>query len=98
MLEAALEAGADDVTESEDSIEVVTSVANFEKTKRTLQSAGFTAARAGILMEPLSTVALEGSEAESMLRLADALEDLDDVQSVYTNFDISDAEMARIAG
>ncbi len=98
VLEAALEAGADDVTESGDSIEVVTSVANFEKTKRTLESAGFTAARAGILMEPSSTVALEGSEAESMLRLADALEDLDDVQSVYTNFDISDVEMARIAG
>ncbi len=98
VLEVALEAGADDVTESEESVDVVTSVANFEKTKRILESAGFIPARAGILMEPLSTVALEGSEAESMLRLADALEDLDDVQSVYTNFDISDVEMARIAG
>ena len=98
VLEAALEAGADDVTESENSIDVITSVANFEKTKRTLESAGFIPARAGILMEPSSTVALEGSEAESMLRLADALEDLDDVQNVYANFDISEEEMSRIAG
>ena len=96
--EVALEAGADDVTEGEDSIDVVTSVANFEKTKRILESAGFTPARAGILMEPSSTVALEGPEAESMLRLADALDDLDDVQIVYANFDISEEEMARIAG
>ncbi len=98
LLEAALDAGADDVTESEDSIDVVTSVAAFEKTKRMLENAGFTPTRAGILMQPSSTVALEGSQAESMLRLADALEELDDVQSVYANFDISDEEMARIAG
>ena len=48
-------------------------------------------------LEPSATVSLEGDAAESMLRLADALEDLDDVQNVYANFDISNDEMARLA-
>ena len=48
-------------------------------------------------MQPTTTAKLEGKEAESMLRLADALDDLDDVQNVYANFDISDEEMAKIA-
>jgi transcriptional/translational regulatory protein YebC/TACO1 len=47
-------------------------------------------------MEPSTTVEIVGSEAESMLRLADALEELDDVQNVYANYDISDEEMARL--
>jgi transcriptional/translational regulatory protein YebC/TACO1 len=48
-------------------------------------------------MEPSTTVALTGSEAERMLRLADSLEDLDDVQNFYANFDISDEVMAEFA-
>ena len=48
-------------------------------------------------MEPSTTVKLEGEDAEKMLRLADALDDLDDVQGVYANFDISEEEMARLA-
>jgi transcriptional/translational regulatory protein YebC/TACO1 len=49
-------------------------------------------------MEASTKVSLEGVHAETMLRVADALEDLDDVQNVYANFDISDEEMQRIAG
>jgi transcriptional/translational regulatory protein YebC/TACO1 len=48
-------------------------------------------------MEPTTTVKLLGEDAEKMLRLADALDDLDDVQAVYANFDISEEEMARLA-
>ena len=48
-------------------------------------------------VEPSTTVALSGKEAEQMLRLADALEDLDDVQNFYANFDISDEELANFA-
>ena len=48
-------------------------------------------------MQPSTTVGLEGKEAESMLRLMDALEDLDDIQNVYANFEISDEEMAEYA-
>jgi YebC/PmpR family DNA-binding regulatory protein len=97
LLEAALAAGADDVVEGEGSIEVVVAPANFEATKRSLEEAGFTASHAEITMQPSTTVKIEGRAAEKMLGLADALEDLDDVQNVYSNFDISDEEMSRIA-
>jgi transcriptional/translational regulatory protein YebC/TACO1 len=49
-------------------------------------------------MQPSTVVELEGREAETMLRIADALDDLDDVQNVFANYDISEEEMARIAG
>jgi YebC/PmpR family DNA-binding regulatory protein len=98
LLEAALEAGAEDVVEGEENIEVVTAPSAFEEVKRTLEAAGFAPAAASISLEASTTVTLEGKEAETMLSLADALEDLDDVQSVNANFDISDEEMARLAG
>jgi YebC/PmpR family DNA-binding regulatory protein len=98
LMEAALEAGADDVIEDGESVLVVTSFAELTSVVEALASRGFTPVESGVTMEPSTTVNLEGSEAETMLRVADALEDLDDVQSVYANFDISDAEMDRIAG
>ena len=97
LLEAALEAGADDVVESEDSIEVVTAPDSFEAAKQALEGSGHAPATAVVSMQPSTTVRLEGGEAERMLRLSDALEDLDDVQNVYSNFDISEEEMARLA-
>jgi YebC/PmpR family DNA-binding regulatory protein len=98
LLEVALEAGAEDVVEGEGNIDVATSPAAFETVKKALEAAGFTPAEATLSLEPSTTVALEGKDAEMMLNLADALEDLDDVQSVNANFDISDDELARIAG
>jgi YebC/PmpR family DNA-binding regulatory protein len=97
LLEAALEAGADDVIEGEDALEIVVAPSGFEALKRDLLTAGFEPSRAEVGLEPSTTVELKGGAAESMLRLADALEDLDDVQNVYSNFDISDAELARLA-
>jgi YebC/PmpR family DNA-binding regulatory protein len=97
LLEAALEAGADDAVEGEDAIDVVVAANELEATRRALEERGFAPASAGISMEPVSTVRLDGKEAESMLRLTDALEDLDDVQNVSANFDISEEEMARLA-
>ena len=70
----------------------------FESLKRDLLAAGFEPEQAGIEMEPSTTISVEAGQAESMLRLTDALDDLDDVQHVYANFDISDEEMERIAG
>jgi YebC/PmpR family DNA-binding regulatory protein len=98
LLESALDAGAEDVLESSDCFDVVTTPANFEEIKNALEEAGFEAIHAEITMEATTTVKIEGDGAERMLRLSDALEDLDDVQNVYANFDISDEEMARIAG
>ncbi|HJO22303.1 MAG: YebC/PmpR family DNA-binding transcriptional regulator [Myxococcota bacterium] len=98
LLEAALEAGADDVVEVGSQVEVVTAPGEFEAVKRLLEERGFAPVHAAIALEPTSTVALEGGPAETMLALADALEDLGDVQNVSANFDISGEEMARIAG
>jgi YebC/PmpR family DNA-binding regulatory protein len=98
LLEAALNAAADDVVESDSSLEVVAGPASLEALKRALSAAGFEPAQAGIEMEPTTMVSIAGADAESMLSLIDALEDLDDVQRVFANFDISDEEMARIAG
>jgi len=98
LLEAALEAGADDVVGEGSQVEVVTAPGDFEGVKRALEERGFVPAHAAITLEPTSTVALEGEAAETMLALADALEDLGDVHSVSANFDISGEEMARIAG
>ena len=97
LMEAALESGAADVVESGDSFEVVTTPSDFESVRAALASAGFEPVEASIALQPSTTVKLEGSQAESMLKLADALDDLDDVQAVSANFDISDEEMARIA-
>ncbi len=97
LMEAALEAGAEDVVEGEDVVDVVTAPGDFESVRDALGSAGFEAANAEITMQPSTTVKLQGKEAESMLRLMDALEDLDDVQNVYANFEISDEEMAKYA-
>jgi len=97
LLEAALEAGAEDVIEGEDTIDVVTAPSGFEPVRDALSRKGLAPLSAGVEMKPSTTVKLEGKDAESMLRLADALEDLDDVQNVFANFDISDAEMAKLA-
>lgn len=98
LLEVALEAGADDLDEGADSVDVLTRPGNFETVRDALVAKGFRPVSAEISMEPSSVVQLQGEEAETMLRVADALEDLEDVQNVYANFDISEEEMARIAG
>ncbi len=97
LMEAALEAGAEDVVEGEGTVDVVTTPGDFEQVRDALVAGGLEPANAEISMEPSTTVKLEGGDAESMLRLMDALEDLDDVQNVYANFEISEDEMARYA-
>jgi YebC/PmpR family DNA-binding regulatory protein len=97
VLEAALEAGADDVIEGEAAIEVVTGPTEFHAVREALAAAGFEPSSAELTMEPSTTVALAGKEAEQMLRLADALEDLDDVQNFYANFDIAEEELEKFA-
>jgi YebC/PmpR family DNA-binding regulatory protein len=96
LLEAALDAGASDVVEGKDTIEVVTGAGDLDAVRAKLDAAGYKSGSAEVSMEPTTTVKLLGEDAEKMLRLADALDDLDDVQAVYANFDISEEEMARL--
>ena len=70
---------------------------NEDEILHKLRARGVEPASAELTMRPTTTVELEGKEAESMLRLADAIEDLDDVQHLHANFDIPEEEMARIA-
>jgi YebC/PmpR family DNA-binding regulatory protein len=96
LFEAALEAGADDVSDEEDQIEVLTDPAGFIEVREALESAGFKYESAEVTMIPQTMVKLEGKQAESMLKLMERLEDNDDVQNVYANFDISQEEMERM--
>ena len=85
VMEAALEAGADDVVANADgSIEVICAPADFHKVKTALEKTGLKADAAELTMKALNETALSGADAEKMRDLLDALEDLDDVQNVYT--------------
>jgi YebC/PmpR family DNA-binding regulatory protein len=97
IMEAALEAGADDVETTEDGIiEVVTSVEDFQAVKDAMEAAGLEPEFAEVTMKASTTTALTGEDAEKVVRLQDALEDLDDVQEVFTNADIPDEVLDQL--
>jgi YebC/PmpR family DNA-binding regulatory protein len=98
LLEAALEAGAEDVVEEDETVEVVCAPAGFEALRDALRARGFVPTSAEVTLRPTATVPLKGQQAQSMLSLAEALDDLDDVQNVYANFDIAEAELRSLAG
>lgn len=86
VMEAAIEAGADDVTTDEEGgIEVICSPGDFPAVKQALEKAGLKAAVAEVTMRPQSQTPLAGEDAQRMQKLLDVLENLDDVQQVYTN-------------
>ena len=90
-MEAALEGGAEDVVTNDDgSYEVITDPGDFVDVKEALESAGHEAENAEVTMRPDNNTALDAKSAETMIKLLDVLEDLDDVQKVYSNADISD--------
>ena len=95
VMAAALEAGAEDFKVEEGVYEVFTSPADLHTVADALEAAGIHYASAEMARIPSMTVELEGRNAQTMLTLLDALEDLDDVQKVYANFEMSDEEMAR---
>lgn len=95
VIEAAIEAGAEDVVVSDDgSIEVLADPDEFEAVRDAMAAAGHPPAQAEVTMRASSLAELEGEEAATMLKLLDALEDLDDVQNVYSNADIADEVLA----
>jgi YebC/PmpR family DNA-binding regulatory protein len=94
LFEIAIESGADDVRDDEDNVEIITSPENFESVQSAIKSAGIEPQLAEVSMVPQNYIKLEGSSAQQMLRLMEAMEDHDDVQKVYANFDIDEADMA----
>ncbi len=98
LLDLAIEAGAEDVREYESEFEVITEPQDFEAVKSALEDAGFKIESAKVTMVPKTTVKLEDEKTvQQMLRLMETLEDHDDVQQVYANFDIPDDLMERVS-
>ncbi len=97
LMEAALEAGAEDVNTFDDgAVDVITTPEDYLAVKDALCAAGFEPDNAEVTMQASTMAELSAADAEKMLRLIDRLEDLDDVQNVYSNADISDEIMAGL--
>ena len=98
LMEAALEAGAEDIVTNEDtSISIWTTPEDFSTVRQAMIDAGFEPESAEITMQPSTEVELDLEDAEKAIRLVDMLEDLDDVQNVYTNADFSDEVLAKLS-
>jgi len=97
MFEAALEAGADEVESGEDGHEVTTSVEGFAAVRDALEERFGASAEARLAWKPLNTVSVDEASVPGLLKLLDALDDDDDVQTVAANFDIAREVMERLA-
>ena len=98
LTEIALEAGADDLSDEGETWEVVTGPKEFDAVLEAIKAAGIKPEYAEVTMVASTRQRLEGTQATAMMRLLEVLEDLDDTQNVYTNFDMDEAAMAAHAG
>lgn len=96
LLGIILEAGADDMKTEEDYYDITTSSDTFDAVKKSIEDKGIKVNNASISMLPQNTIRVEGKEAEQVLRLIEALEEHEDVQNVYANFDIDDSVLAQL--
>ena len=96
LLELALEAGAEDFQREDENFIVTTEPTQLHAVRSALEASGITVAESEIVMIPKNTVRVDGKDAESVLKLIEALDDLDDVQKVHANFDIDVDDMARV--
>ena len=92
---AAIDGGAEDIAVETDLVEVITAPADLEQARSSVEQAGVAVANAEVIMRPTNTVEVDESQARSLLRLIEALEELDDVQRVFTNADLPDAVLAE---
>jgi YebC/PmpR family DNA-binding regulatory protein len=97
LMNLVLEAGAEDMKSDDKNFEITTSPQNFEAVKQAIQDKGIKWQDAEVTMIPSSTVKLAGNDAKTLLSLIDALEEHEDVQQVYANFDIPDEIMEQIS-
>jgi YebC/PmpR family DNA-binding regulatory protein len=97
MLDAAIEAGADDVTSNDDGHQVFTTPESLRDIAKALEAKFGEARKSAMLWKPQNTVALDDAAGEKMLNLIELLDDNDDVQNVYANFEVSDALMKKLS-
>jgi YebC/PmpR family DNA-binding regulatory protein len=98
LLELALDAGAEDMTAAEETFDITTAPEDFDKVKAALTAKNIVPVSAELTMVPGNYVKIDGKDAENMLKLMDMLEDHDDVQNVYANFDIPQEVMDAMEG
>jgi YebC/PmpR family DNA-binding regulatory protein len=96
LMELAIDAGADDLKTADEHYEITTSIENFEAVRKALEDAGVPMELAEITRIPQNTVSIDEKKGKALLKLMDILEDHDDIQKAYSNFDISDDVMAAI--
>ena len=97
LLSVAIEAGADDMSSAEDGFEIITEPSVLSDVAKAIKDAGYVVSNAEVSMEPKTTVAVKTKEeAEKMLNMIDRFEEHDDVQNVYSNFEIPDEIMAAL--
>ena len=97
IMDIALDAGADDVKDAESVWEVTCDPDEFEQIKEAFEKKGLVPTLAQVSMIPQTTIKLTGKEAEQMVRLMESLEEHDDVQNAYANFDIAEEELQKIS-
>lgn len=98
LMNVVLDAGAEDILETERELEVLAPSDSQERVREAVEGAQLPYSFAEVTMYPQNTVKVEGRDAERMLRLMEALEEVDDVQKVYANFDIPDSVMEELGG
>ncbi len=98
MLEAALEAGADDVVTTADGHVITTSLESFAEVAKALEARFGEPAKSKLVWRPQNTISVDDETGEKILKLANNLEEHDDVQNVYANFEISESLMAKLGG
>ncbi|MGY8760836.1 MAG: YebC/PmpR family DNA-binding transcriptional regulator, partial [Nitrospinaceae bacterium] len=96
LMELAIDAGADDLQTVDEHYEITTAVENFEAVRKALEDAGVAMELAEITRIPQNTVSIDEKKGKALLKLMDILDDHDDIQKAYSNFDISDEVMAAI--
>ena len=96
LMEIMLEAGAEDMGQEGELYEIYTAFEDFHQVRNELEGKDIAIESAETTMIPQNTIKLEGKNAEQLMKLMNILDDHDDVQNVYANFDIEDAEMERI--
>jgi YebC/PmpR family DNA-binding regulatory protein len=96
MLEAALDAGAEDVSTSEDGHEIITTLESLREVAQALEQKFGEPRKAALVWRPQNTISVDDEAGEKILKLVGALEDNDDVQNVYANFEVSDALVAKM--
>ncbi|MGQ9623062.1 MAG: YebC/PmpR family DNA-binding transcriptional regulator [Candidatus Caldatribacteriaceae bacterium] len=98
IMSVAIDAGAEDIRSTETTIDVITAPEDFEQVREVIERSGLRYAVAQVTMVPKTTVSVEGKQAQQVLSLVEALEDHDDVQEVYANFDIADELLESLKG